>query len=357
VERLRPYEAGKPIEELARELGVTDAVKLASNENPFGPSPKALAAAAEALGSVHRYPDAAAYRLRERLAAEHGVKLEQVLHGNGSNDLLDLLVRTFCSREDHVVFAQLSFVVYELACLSYGIPYTAVPLQNWTHDLPAMARAIEPNTKLVFIANPNNPTGTHVGRDALVKFLREVPEEVIVVIDEAYLHYVDAEDYADAMTLRQERERLVITRTFSKAYGLAALRVGYAVAPRELIDYMLRVRQPFSVGSVAQAAALAALDDTEHVAKGVAVNSRERVRVARALTEFGFEPAPSQANFVFVDLRQPGRPVYDQLLRRGVIVRPIGETSYLRITLGTEAENDRFLAAFREVVVGGGEAR
>jgi histidinol-phosphate aminotransferase len=350
IERLAPYEAGKPIEELAREAGISDAIKLASNENPLGPSPRAIEAMRAALGEVHLYPDSAAYRLRERVAAEHGVPMDQVLHGKGSNELIELVVRTFSTPADHVVFAENSFVAYKLAVLAHGVDFTEVPLVDWRHDLEAMAAAVTPRTRVIFVANPNNPTSTHVSRAEVARFLRDVPPEVIVVMDEAYIHYADAPDYPDSLELRDLRERLVVLRTFSKAYGLAALRVGYAIGPAVLIDYLNRVRLPFNVTSLGQVAAIAALDDREHVERSVRLNRSERDRVARALGALGFEPPPSQANFLFIDLGRPGRPVYEKLLRLGVIVRPFGNTNFLRVTLGKPEENDRFLCAFREVL-------
>ncbi|MGE0328153.1 MAG: histidinol-phosphate transaminase [Polyangiaceae bacterium] len=346
IESLTPYEAGKPIEEVARELGLSDIIKLASNENPLGPSPKAMQAVRAALSEGHRYPDAAAFKLRERLAAFHDVQMDEVIQGNGSNEILELLIRTFSTREDHVVFAEPAFVVYKLASLAHGVPFTAVPTKDWVHDLPAMAAAVRPNTKLMFIANPNNPTGTHVGREALSKLLQEVPPEVIIVLDEAYIQYVDADDYADGLTLRGLRERLVLTRTFSKIYGLASLRVGYAIGPKQLVNYMNRVRAPFNVGSLGQAAAVAALDDAEHVERSVAENSQERARLLSALKEFGFEAVPSQCNFVFCALKQPARELFNALLKRGVIIRPVGP-EYVRITVGTARENDRLLSALK----------
>ncbi len=350
IESLSPYEPGKPVEELARELGISDAIKLASNENPLGPSPLAMEAVRRALIDAHRYPDAAAYRLREKLAQVHGVRMEELLQGNGSNELIELAIRTFCTREDHVVFAEPAFVMYKLGCLAHGVPFTAVPLRDWTHDLAAMHEAVTPQTRLLFIANPNNPTGTYVGRSAIVRLLHELPPEILVVVDEAYIQYVEADDYPDCLTLRDVRERLLVLRTFSKIYGLAAMRVGYAVGPAKLIDYMNRVRAPFNVNALGQAAAIAALDDHEHVAKSRASNSRERARLSAALVELGLQIAPSQANFVFVDAARPGRELYDKLLRKGVIVRPLGTTSFLRITVGTPAENDRLLAALSEVL-------
>jgi histidinol-phosphate aminotransferase len=351
IESLLPYEGGKPIDELARELGITDAIKLASNENPLGPSPKALVAARAALDGVHRYPDGAAWALRERLARFYDVRIEEIVQGGGSNELLDLAVRAFATPEHHIVFAEPAFVVYRLAALAGGVPYTAVPLTQMTHDLPAMAAAVTPDTRLLFVANPNNPTGTHVGRAAVERLLREVPEEVIVVMDEAYFEYADAADYPDCLKLRNLRERLIVMRTFSKAYGLAGLRIGYAIGPSKLIDYMNRVRAPFNVTLPGQAAAIAALDDQEHVAKSREINSVERARLTERLQDMGLTVAPSQANFVLVDVRRPARPVYDALLRHGVIVRPFGNLpTSLRVTVGLARENERFLAALAEVL-------
>jgi histidinol-phosphate aminotransferase len=352
IEALAPYEGGKPIEELARELGITDAVKLASNENPLGPSPRAVEAVRRVLTDAHRYPDGAAYALRSKLAAKHRVSMNEILLGCGSNELLDLAVRTFCTSEHHIVFGEPAFVVYRIAALAAGVPFSAVPLTpELVHDLPAMAAAVTPQTRLMFVANPNNPTGTHVGRAAVEKLLREVPPEVIIVMDEAYLEYADAADYPNSLELRSLRERLIVCRTFSKIYGLAAFRVGYAVGHPTLIDYMNRVRAPFNVSTLAQAAAIAALDDEDHLQTARALNSKERLRVTEALTTRGLTVAPSQANFVLVDVKRPARPVYDALLQKGVIVRPFASLpTSLRVTLGTERENDRFLGALAEVL-------
>lgn len=351
IESLVPYEGGKPVEELARELGVHDAIKLASNENPLGPSPLAVAAAERELGQVHRYPDGTAFRLRERIAAFHGVTRAEVLTGGGSNEILDLLVRTFCTPAHHVVFAEPAFVVYRLASLTYGVPFTAVPTLALRHDLPNMAAAVTPATRILFVANPNNPTGTYARRGAVERLLREVPPEVIVVMDEAYFEYADAPDYPNSMQLRGLRERLVVLRTFSKIYGLAGLRIGYAIAPPDIIDYMNRVRAPFNVSSPGQAAAIAALDDTAHLVKSAEQNRTERARLGTALAGLGLAVAESQANFVYVDLGRPARPVYDALLRKGVIVRPFGNLpNGLRVTLGNPEENDRFVRSLTEVV-------
>lgn len=354
IERIQPYQPGTPIEQVAERLGfaASEVVKLASNENPLGPSPLATAAAALELERLHRYPDSEAPSLRAALARHLDVPLAEVVVGNGSNELLELLVRTFCAGGEHVVFGEPSFVVYRLACLAQGVPFTAVPLApGHVHDLPAMARAITPETRLVFIANPNNPTGTHVGRAALSEFLERVPKDVIVALDEAYCEYADASDYPDGLAYRGQHPRVVVLRTFSKIYGLAGLRVGYAIMPAELAGYVHRVRAPFNVNSVAQAAGVAALGDTAHVARSRELNQREKAFVSGSLGRLGLSVTPSQANFLLVDVGRPASAVYDALLGHGVIVRTVPPLpSMVRVTLGTRAENERFLAALAAVL-------
>jgi histidinol-phosphate aminotransferase len=354
IERIQPYQPGTPIEQVAAKLGfdASDVVKLASNENPLGPSPRGTAAAARELERVHRYPDSEAPSLRSALARRLGVGIDEVVVSNGSNELLELLVRTFCAGGEHVVFGEPAFVVYRLACLAQGAPHTAVPLDaGYVHDLPAMAQAVRPDTRLVFIANPNNPTGTYVGRRELERFLRTIPREVIVVLDEAYIEYVDAPDFPDGLTLRSLHPRIVTVRTFSKIYGLAGLRVGYAVMPAELAGYIHRVRAPFNVNSIAQAAGVAALDDAEHVARARALNLDEKAFVAERLERLGVRVVPSQANFLLIDVGRPAQGLYDALLQHGVIVRTVPPLpSMARVTLGTRAENERFLAALQTVL-------
>jgi histidinol-phosphate aminotransferase len=354
IERIQPYQPGTPIEQVAAKLGfdASEVVKLASNENPLGPSPRGMAAAARELERVHRYPDSEAPSLRGALAKRLGVGVEEVVVSNGSNELLELLVRTFCAGGEHVVFGEPAFVVYRLACLAQGAPHTAVPLAaGHVHDLPAMAQAVRPDTRLVFIANPNNPTGTYVGRRELERFLRSIPPEVIVVLDEAYIEYVDAPDFPDGLTLRSVHPRTVVVRTFSKIYGLAGLRVGYAVMPAELAGYIHRVRAPFNVNSIAQAAGVAALDDAEHVARTRALNLEEKAFVGARLERLGVRVVPSQANFLLIDVGRPAQALYDALLQHAVIVRTVPPLpSMARVTLGTRAENERFLAALQTVL-------
>ena len=354
IERIRPYQPGTPIEEVARRLGAgapPEIIKLASNENPLGPSPLAIAAAQAELARVHRYPESEAPLLRAALAQHLGVGADEIVLGNGSNELLELLVRTFCSGDQSVVFAEPSFVVYRLACLAHGVPFTDVALDGYTHDLPSMARAVGPGTRLVFIANPNNPTGTYVGSKALSAFLEAVPPDVLVVLDEAYAEYADAADYPDGLQFRKQHPNTIVVRTFSKIYGLAGLRVGYAVLPPELAGYVHRVRAPFNVSSIAQAAGVAALTDREHLARSRALNLAEKAFMQQGLEAMGLAVVPSQANFVLVNVARPAAAVYEAMLTHGVIVRAVPPLpSMLRITLGTRHENQRCLAALQAVL-------
>ncbi len=351
IEALRPYQGGKPIEELARERGLSDIVKLASNESAIGPSPRAVEAATRALSQVHRYPDGAGYRLRRAIADFHGVELDEVLHGNGSNELLELVVRTFTTPSEHIVFGRPAFSMYAVIAGGHNVSTTAVPTdENLVHQLDGMLAAIRDNTKVVIIDNPNNPTGTYVGRDALTAFLRAVPKDVIVVLDEAYFDFADEADFPDGLELRELHENTIVLRTLSKAYGLAGFRVGYGIGPAKLMSYINRLRAPFNVSLVSQEAAIAGLGDREHLARVVELNNRERARLSQALEKWG-QVFPSQANFILVDFGRPSAKLYDQLLDQGVIVRPLpGLDTHLRITLGTEAEDDRLLDALTRVL-------
>lgn len=351
IEDLRPYSAGKPLEELARERGVHDAIKLASNENALGPSPKAIAAVGALLSQTHRYPDAGVFALRSALAQRLGVSPRELVFGNGSNELLELVLRTFTTTEHHVVFGTPSFVVYRMACMAHGVDFTAVPLRDGVFDLDAMSRAVRADTRVLFLANPNNPTGTYVETEALSRFLRDLPREVIVVLDEAYFEYATAEAYPNGLELRSLHPRLIVVRTFSKAYGLAAFRIGFAVCSEQLSSYLERVRAPFNANGLAQVAALAALSDQAYLDEVVKLNDEERERVARALSEIGVTTLPSQANFLLAEFGTDVSPINESLLDRGVIVRPIPELpTTLRITLGTRTENDRLIATLREVL-------
>jgi histidinol-phosphate aminotransferase len=352
IESISPYIPGKPAEDLERELGISGAVKLASNESPLGASPRALEAL-RAVATLHRYPDDAARALRERIANLHRVGRDELGFGHGSNELIDIIARTFASPQDHAVIGVPSFSCYGLSLRAANVPTTIVPLRDglfW--DLQAVLEALRPETKLVYLDNPGNPTSTHIGAASLRDFLKTTPADVVVVIDEAYFEYVDAPDYASALGMRDLHERTIVLRTFSKAYGLAGLRVGYAVAPAAMISYMLRVRVPFNANTLAQVGALAALDDVEHLRQAMQLNAAERARVSAALAGIGLYVAPSQTNFVCVYVERPASAVYQALLQRGVIVRPFGPPlhRHLRISIGLPAENDRFLQSLPEAL-------
>lgn len=352
IEGLRPYQGGKPIEELARERGLTDIVKLASNENPFGPSPRAVLGAVRAIAETHRYPDGAGYRLRQAIADFHGVTTAEVIHGNGSNEILELLVRTFTTPEHHIVFGRPAFSMYPVIATGHNVSFTAVPTNSdLVHDLAAMREAIRDNTKLIILDNPNNPTGTYVSKEALAGFLGAVPEHVIVALDEAYFEFATAADYPDGLALRSLHPSIVVLRTFSKAYGLAGFRVGYGIGPERLLGYLHRLRAPFNVGVPSQEAAIEALRDHGHLKQSVMHNARERDRLEGLLGRFAKRVFPSQGNFVLADFGRPALELYDALLSEGVIVRPIpGLDTFLRVSVGLTAETDRLEAALGRVL-------
>ena len=347
VRAISPYQPGKPITQLAREMGipVERIVKLASNENPLGMSPKARAALEAAVGTLERYPDD--FELKAAVAAHTGLGRERIVLGNGSNDLLDMAARVFLAPGRSTVFSQHAFAVYPLASLSVGAELIAVPAREFGHDLDAMRAAVRPDTRLVWIANPNNPTGTFVPYPQLKEFMRALPGDVVVVLDEAYNEYLPAKVSADSKDWLGEFPNLVITRTFSKIYGLAGLRVGYALASAEIADLMNRVRQPFNCNNLALAAATAALDDREFVARSQELNRAGMEQLVAGFRQLGFAFIPSYGNFVAFRAGDAAT-VNDKLLRQGVIVRPIagyGMPEWLRVTIGTEAENRRFLQA------------
>ncbi len=359
VQGLRPYEPGKPLSELEREYGVRDAIKLASNENPLGPSPAALEAVRGALGEIARYPDGNGFELKRALAHRYGVDLPGITLGNGSNDVLEIIARAFLQPGLEAVFSQHAFAVYPIVTQAVGATARVVPAHDgsrgprYGHDLEAMLAAITDKTRLVFIANPNNPTGTWLRREELEAFLQRVPRQVIVVLDEAYVEYVQEPDYPDSIPWLASFPNLVLTRTFSKAYGLAGLRAGFALSHPEVADVLNRVRQPFNVNSLALIAATAALTDRAHLEASLKLNQAGMAQWREMLAELGLEAIPSVGNFLCVDMGRPAAPVYEALLREGVIVRPVanyGLPSHLRITLGLAQENRRAGAALRKVL-------
>jgi histidinol-phosphate aminotransferase len=352
IRDIAPYEPGKPISELERELGVTNIVKLASNENPLGMSPRGLDALEAAVAEVALYPDGNGFELKAALQRKFGVRPEQLVLGNGSNDVLDLAARAFLTRGDSAVYSQHGFAVYPIAVLSAGAQGIEVPARDFGHDLDAMRAAIRGDTKLVFIANPNNPTGTFIEAAAVKAFVASVPSHVLVVLDEAYTEYLRPELRADTFAWIDEFPNLVITRTFSKAYGLAGLRVGYAVAHPGVADLMNRVRHPFNVNSLALAAAAAALDDKEFLARSYALNQAGMRQLTQGFEQLGLSWIPSFGNFVAVKVG-PAARVYEALLHSGVIVRPIasyGMPEYLRATVGLYDQNQKFLTALGQAL-------
>jgi histidinol-phosphate aminotransferase len=350
VRSIAPYQPGKPISELAREMGLDERsiVKLASNENPRGIGPRTRAAIEASISEIARYPDGNGFELKQALAQRYGVDMSSIVLGNGSNDVLELVALAFLGPGRAAVFSQHCFAVYPLATQARGARSIVVPAKDYGHDLEAIAKAIDHETYVAWIANPNNPTGTFARYEEIEAFLKRVPERVLVVLDEAYNEYLAPELRGDTVKLIKRHPNLIVTRTFSKAYGLAGLRVGYALAHASVADVMNRVRQPFNVNSVALAAAVAALDDMEFVARSYAENLQGMRQLEDGAKRLGLDYIPSYGNFITIRVGKAAE-IYKRLLRRGVIVRPVGGgyglPEHLRVTIGTAQENERFLNA------------
>ena len=355
VQKLSPYVPGKPVEELAREFGLDPAaiVKLASNETPLGPAPSVLKSVQQALPELTRYPDGNGFTLKQALSERFGFDLPMITLGNGSNDILELIGRAFAMPGTEVVFSQHAFAVYPIVTQAVGATAVQVPAQDWGHELEALAAAITPATRRVFIANPNNPTGTWFERAEFEAFMAKVPEQVLVVLDEAYTEYVEAGEALNGFDYIEQYPNLIVCRTLSKAYGLAALRVGYCISHPQVADVLNRVRQPFNVNSLALAAAVAALADEAYLAESRELNHRGMRQLEQGLTELGLQWIPSRGNFIAVDLGRDAAPVYQGLLQAGVIVRPVGGyemPNHLRVSFGLAQENQRFLEALAGVL-------
>ena len=353
VKQLIPYKPGKPMDELERELGLTAIIKLASNENPLGPSSKALDAMQKALPELALYPDGSGFKLKQALASRYAVNAEQITLGNGSNELLELIARAFLTPELESVYSQHAFAVYPLVTQAIGATGVVVPAVNYGHDLAAMRQAITAKTRLVFIANPNNPTGTLLSQTEIEAFIASLPDTVVCVLDEAYFEFAGRTAVEDSVAWLPKFPNLIITRTFSKAYGLAGLRIGYSLSSPEIADILNRVRQPFNNNSLALVAAEAALTDAEHLQRTVANNTSGMQQLTDGFKTLGLEWIPSAGNFVTVDLKRDALPIYDALLRLGVIVRPVANyqlPQHLRISIGTSTENARFLQALADVL-------
>ncbi|KMK51744.1 aspartate aminotransferase [[Actinobacillus] muris] len=353
VKSLSPYQAGKPIEELERELGISNIVKLASNENPFGLPDSAKQAILAKLNDLTRYPDANGFALKQAISQKFGVSPTQITLGNGSNDLLELFAHTFAGEEDEIIYSQYAFIVYPLVTKAINAVAREIPANAWGHDLDGFLQAITSKTKLIYLANPNNPTGTFLSHQQIADFLAKVPEQVIVVLDEAYTEFTEPSKRVDAFGLLQKHTNLIICRTLSKAYGLAGLRIGYAVSNVEIADLLNRVRQPFNCNSLALAAAVAVIQDEQFIAAVAENNRREMQRYEAFCQQHQLSYIPSMGNFITIDFNRPAQPIYDALLREGIIVRPIagyGMPNHLRISIGLPAENERCFAALHRVL-------
>ncbi len=353
VQQLVPYKPGKPIEELQRELGLSKIVKLASNENPLGPGKKALAAIQSVLSELALYPDGSGFDLKQALAKKYSLDAGQITLGNGSNEILELVARAFLRPGLDVIFSQHAFAVYPLVTQAVGASAVVVPAVNYGHDLAGMLASVTKNTRVIFIANPNNPTGTLLSQADVEAFIAALPDTVVCVLDEAYFEFVSRTEPVDSISWLKKYPNLIITRTFSKAYGLAGLRAGYSLSSPEIADILNRVRQPFNNNTLALVAAEAALGDEEHLNQTISVNAQGMQQLTAGFKTLGLEWIPSAGNFVSVDLRQPGQPIYEALLRKGVIVRPVGNyelPNHLRISIGTQAENEFFLQALADVL-------
>ncbi|MEJ2608782.1 MAG: histidinol-phosphate transaminase [Candidatus Thiodiazotropha sp.] len=353
IRELNPYIPGKPLSELERELGITHSIKLASNENPLGVSTKVTRAVSSALVDLARYPDGSGFELRHKLAEKHKLDASCITLGNGSNDVLDMVARVFLSAGSESLFSEYAFAVYALSSQAAGGRLVKAPAKCYGHDLDAMLQRLTPHTRVIWIANPNNPTGTWLTRQELYAFLQKIPTSTIVVIDEAYIEFVNEPDYPDASLWLGEFPNLIVTRTFSKAYGLAALRIGYSLSHPRIADLLNRVRQPFNVNSLAQIAALAALDDPQFIERTVAVNSVGMRQLSEGFDALELRYIPSVGNFITLDLTQDAANVDQALLRLGCITRPIGGyglPNHLRVSIGLEEENERLLGALKEVL-------
>ena len=351
--KIDPYEAGKPIEEIKRQLGLKEIIKLASNENPLGPSPKAVAAIRKNLGIINRYPDSQGYYLKKALAKFLNVEPGNIVLGNGSDELIDIILKTFVEEDEQIITADFTFLEYKIISHVKGRTVICVPLKYFKYDLAAMKERIDKKTKVIFISNPNNPTGTYVTRQEIEEFLRDLPEDILLVLDEAYDTFIDVSDFPNSLSYLRNKKNVIILKTFSKAYGLAGLRIGYAIARGELASYMEVARQPFNVNTLAQKAAIAALTDTKFLAKTRKVILEGKDYLYAQLKRLGIAYVPSVANFILIDVSRDGVGVFKEMLKDGVIVRDMrqyGLKNYIRVTIGTAKENKRFINVLKKVM-------
>jgi len=353
ISRLKPYQPGKPIEEVEREYGIKDSIKLASNENPMGPSPASIEALRVYIDKLNLYPDGGGFYLSKAIAQEFGVDIENIVLGNGSCEIIENLCKMILTPNDSVMITDLTFIIYKLASMMENAEIINVPLNNLRYNLKAMFSAIKDNTKIIFFANPNNPTGTYFTSEEFDEFMSKVPEHILIVMDEAYYEYVSAKDFPDSFKYFREGRNIIILRTFSKIHGLAGLRIGYGFAPKELITSMNKVRSPFNTSSLAQVAALAALGDKDHVKKSVNNNFEGYEYITKHFDRMGIKYAPSQANFIFFETGKDAGFVYESLIKNGIITRPMagwGNPNALRVTIGTLEECKKFINAMEKII-------
>lgn len=353
ISGLTPYQPGKPIEEVERELGITSAIKLASNENPLGPSPMAMHAVQQILQKAHFYPDGGCYELKKTLSQFLLVRPEQLTIGNGSENILEIIIKTYLTQGDSAVISEYAFLTIPLLINSYGAEIIKVPAYQFGHDIPKMISAIKENTRILFIVNPNNPTGTYTSESDLSNLLESIPSHVLIVIDEAYNEYIHRDDYPNSLNFLKKYPNLVITRTFSKAYGLAALRLGYAVSSLEIADMLNRARLPFNVNSFAAYAAEAALKDVEHIRNSIVLNTQGMQQMEDALRKLKIDFIPSLGNFISINLQQSAMDIYHKLLLKGIIVRPLNAydmSQYIRVSIGTHTQNELFITALKDII-------
>ena len=350
---ITPYQPGRPIEEVKRQLRLKEVIKLASNENPLGPSPKAVRAIKDALGKINRYPEGSCFYLRRDLSKKLKIGPDNLIFGNGSDELIDIIIKTFCQEDEEILTSEVSFLEYKIIAQQNGRLVRTVPLKDFKCDLSALRKNIGPKTRVIFIANPNNPTGSYVHKKEVEDFLLSLPKNILVVFDEAYFEFADQKDFPDILDYLKKGINVMILRTFSKIYGLAGLRIGYGIAKKEFIQYLERCRQPFNVNLLAQEAAQAALSDTAFVKKSKKIAREGKEYLYQSLEKMGIEYIPSATNFILLNLRQDGLEVFKKLLQQGVIIRDMrqyGLKDFIRVTIGTEKENNKFIAALKEVL-------
>jgi histidinol-phosphate aminotransferase len=354
VLNIRNYEPGKPIEEVQRELGKKEVIKMASNENPLGPSPRAVAAIKENLKNLNRYPDANCYYLKQRLAAKLGVGLSDLIIGNGSDEIISIALRAFLNEGEEVIIADTTFLIYKIAAQIANAKITVAPMKDFKYDLKAMQSAISEKTKIIFIANPDNPTGTYCTESEVATFMKAVPKNVIVFFDEAYYEFgKQQKDFPDTMKYLSGGRNVIISRTFSKVYGLSGIRVGYGISSARLVGYMDKVREPFNVNLLAQAAARAALDDTQFLKKTLSNTKKGKEFLCGEFDKLGLGYVPSATNFILVNIKKPCKEIFNKLLASGVIIRDMaawGLDTYIRVTVGTPGENKKFIQALRRIL-------